>query len=87
MDELKLKVSFYAFLGSSAYLFLKRFYLNELIGLFLWGLSYLLVTFWDLFIISMSSINLPTNFDFFDFDCCPTTLASPLLMTHGPLLT
>lgn len=87
MDDIKLKVSFYAFLGSSAYLFLKRFYLNELIGLFLWGLSYLLVTFWDIFVFSMSSINLATNFEFFDFDCCPTTIASPMLMTHGPLMT
>ncbi len=47
MDDLRLKVSFYVFMGSSAYLFLKRFYLNELIGLFFWGLYQIIAGLWD----------------------------------------
>mmetsp|Transcript_34249 Transcript_34249/g.24746 ORF Transcript_34249/g.24746 Transcript_34249/m.24746 type:complete len:101 (-) Transcript_34249:159-461(-) len=35
-DEFKLKGSFYLFLASAAYLFLKRFYLNEIISLLFW---------------------------------------------------
>jgi len=32
MEELFLNVSFYVFLASAAYLFLKRFYLNEIVA-------------------------------------------------------
>lgn len=31
-DEMWVKGSFYAFISSSAYMFLKRFYLNEILG-------------------------------------------------------
>lgn len=33
-DNLKLLCSFYTFMGSALYLFLKRFYLNEIIAAF-----------------------------------------------------
>ena len=39
LDELKLKLSFYFFLLTALYLFLKRFYLHELIALAYWGLN------------------------------------------------
>jgi len=39
LDELKLKASFYFLLATAAYLFLKRFYLNELVSLAFWLLA------------------------------------------------
>lgn len=39
LDELKLQVAFYFFLATAAYLFLKRFYLHELIALAYWLLD------------------------------------------------
>ena len=41
-DEMKLKYSFNAFMYSAAYLFLKRFYLNEIIYLLLYIAYYLM---------------------------------------------
>ena len=43
LDELKLQVSFYFFVGTALYLFLKRFYLHELIALAYWLLNKVLV--------------------------------------------
>jgi hypothetical protein len=42
LDELKLKASFYFFLFTAIYLFLKRFYLHELIALAYWCLNELI---------------------------------------------
>ena len=37
-DELWVKGTFYTFMGSSLYIFLKRFYLKELLGYLIWAL-------------------------------------------------
>ena len=37
-DELKLQISYYTFMASATYMFVKRFYLFELVYYFLWGI-------------------------------------------------
>ncbi len=51
------QASFYAFMSSSLYLFLKRFYFNELLGLFYWALIYLLTGASDL-LVNVFNFNL-----------------------------
>jgi len=38
-EEFKLQASFYLFMGSAAYLFLKRFYLEEILFAFFYSIS------------------------------------------------
>eukprot|EP00347_Sterkiella_histriomuscorum_P022269 403331082 len=80
-EELLVKVTFYLFIATSAYMFLKRFYLHELIGLALWILSYLVNGFMSGINIVLELLNMNAVDLFMDFECCKDT-ASPRLFTH-----
>ena len=72
------KGSFYAFMGSSIYLFLKRFYIKELIGYFL------VIVFWVMSILSSFLASSLVDL-FLDWDCCLDTIASRGLNAYCPL--
>ena len=75
-EELWVKGSFYAFMGSSLYIFLKRFYLKELLGYFLWAL---ISTFGLIFQLSSSFLG---SLSFFDFSSEQTKIATDMLSCY-----
>lgn len=77
-EELWVKGSFYAFMATSAYMFLKRFYLHELLGLAFWLLSYIFTFVYDGVNYMLSLMNMSTVDLFVDLTCCED-IASPFL--------
>ncbi len=72
-EELWVRGSFYAFMSSSAYLFLKRFYLNELIGFFF---SFLIYFFQGLSSLFMTVFNFNLADALIDYDGYKQVIAS-----------
>jgi len=73
------KVSFYVFMASSAYIFLKRFYLNEIINFLIWMICSIFITLHSglhevLLLMKVTPADLLIN-----FDCCQKEIASPIV--------
>ena len=47
-QELLFRFSYYLFFGTAAYLFLKRFYVNELVQILFWFLGKIITTIFDI---------------------------------------
>lgn len=70
---------------SSAYLFLKRFYLNELIGLVFWVITWVIGGLWQVIGVVLMVFNVPIGDLIIDWECCRETIASPLINLMGVL--
>ena len=81
-----MRAAFWIFMCSAAYMLLKRFYLKEICSLIFSTVHYLLVTIYDQTMIFHGALNAVLHFIAFHWTV-EDTLASPKLMTHGPLLT
>jgi hypothetical protein len=64
MDNLKLSISFYTFMASAAYMFLKRFYLHQIVG-FIYSILFLMLK--NTVLPGYIMIQSVFAFDFFNF--------------------
>ncbi len=81
-----MRAAFWIFMFSAAYMLLKRFYLKEICSLAFQIVSYLFVTMYDQTIIFHDAFSALLNYVMLHWTV-EDSLASPKLMTHGPLLT
>ena len=78
-EDLMVKLSFYVFMASSAYIFLKRFYVNEIINFVIWVICNAFIYMHSglhevMLLLKVTPADLLIN-----FDCCPKEIASPIV--------